>query len=274
MKQLSLLIALATPLMACSSDPGGADDGAGVDGGDFVVDPPMPVDPDLGCISQPPPTTTAVDPIVLAGSVAGVSLAGLSPVDAADVVLFRAGEPTVLARTNSGAGGAFSTGSVASAGHPLHAYLKATKQDYRTSFFYPSSPFADNASNIVVPVISDAAFETVKAALGTTQDDRHNGVLLVAVLDCSGHPLSGATLDVHRGNSPNAVGNQFDVSGVIPGAAGVFLVFDVPDGKVFVSATYNGVQMPEHDVMVRSNDPDCPTAPRGTLTSTIVKPGA
>lgn len=268
MKQLSLFLILA----ACSSDPGagGADDGATVDGGNFVVDPPTPVDPDLGCVSQPPPATTAVDPIVLAGHVSGVALTGLSPVDNADVALFRAGEPVVLARTQSTGGGAFSTGSVASAGQPLRAYLKATKTDYRTSFFYPPSPFADSSSNLVVPVISDAAFETVRTTLGASQDDKRNGVLLVAVLDCSGNPLGGATLDVHRGNSPSSVGNAYELAGIAPG---VFLVFDIPDGKVLVSASYNGIQMPEHDVMVRSHDPDCDDV-MGTLTSTIVKPGA
>ena len=276
MRQLSFLILLAAPVMACSSSPsGGADDGDGVDGGNgVVVDPPTPVgpdvEPDFGCKNQPP-TVNAVDPIVLAGKVTGVTLAGLSPVDAADVALFRAGEPVVLARTHSAGGGAFSTGNVASAGHPLHAYLKATKDGYRTSFFYPPTPFADSAANLVVPFISDGAFDAVRATLGATQDDRHNGVLLVEVVDCSGNPLNGATLTVHRGNSPNELGQQFDLGTIVPGAKGVFLVFNVPDGKVFVSASYLGTQLPEHDVMVRANDPDC-DSPKGTLTSTIVRP--
>ena len=269
--KLSSLILL---LAACSSAPagGGADDGDGVepDAGTFVVDPPTPVDPDLGCVTQPV-GTVAVDPIELGGTVAGVTLGGPSPVDAADVTLFVAGAPTVLARTQSASGGAFSTGNVASGGHPLHAYLKATKVDYRTSFFYPATPFAQSAANVVVPAISDADFEAVKTALGATQDDQRNGVLLVAVLDCAGAPLPGATLRVHRGNSPNSVGHAYELGGIIPSAKGVYMVFDVPDGKAFVSASYNGVMLPEHDVMVRSTDPDCATS-KGTLTSTIVRP--
>jgi hypothetical protein len=271
--KLSSLIVLLAPLVACSSDPGsGVDpgDGAEVDAGTFVVDPPSPVDPDLGCTNQPV-GTIAVDPIVLGGTVAGLTLGGPAPVDAADVTLFVAGAPTVLARTQSAAGGAFSTGNVASGGHPLHAYLKATKVDYRTSFFYPAVPFAQNAANVVVPAISDADFEAVKTALGATQDDRHNGVLLVAVMDCAGAPLPGATLRVHRGNSPNSVGHAYELGGIIPSAKGVYMVFDVPDGKVVVSASYNGTMLPEHDVMVRSTDPDCVTS-KGTLTSTIVRP--
>ena len=272
MRKLSSLILLLAPLVACSSDPGaGVDpDGDSVDAGTFVVDPPMPVDPDLGCVNQPI-SNTAVDPIVLAGTVSALTLGGSSPVDAADVVLFRAGEPTVLARTQSASGGAFSTGMVASGGHALHAYLKATKVDYRTSFFYPATPFAENASSLVVPAISDAEFEAVKTALGATQDDKHNGVLLVAVKDCTGTPLPGATLRVHRGNSPNSLGQAYELGGIIPSAKGTYVVFNVPDGKVFVSASYNGTQLPEHDVMVRSTDPDCTTS-KGTLTSTIVRP--
>jgi hypothetical protein len=48
-------------------------------------------------------------------------------------------------------------------------------------------------------------------------------------------------------------------------------VFDVPDGKVRVSAGFDGTQLPEHEVTVRARDPECPTA-RGTLTATAVIP--
>jgi len=118
-------------------------------------------------------------------------------------------------------------------------------------------------------MISDAVFETVQASLGAVQDDHHNGLLLVAVLDCDSQPIAGATLSVRRGM--NQVGHAYDLGTVVPAMAGVYLVFNVPDGKVNVSAAYNGTQLPEHDVVVRANDPDC-SSPRGTITSTIVKP--
>jgi hypothetical protein len=273
MKQLSLLILLA-PLAACShaatagdSDAGASDD----DGAD--VDASTPAGPDLSCLSQPQPAppTTAVDPMVLAGRVVEFTTAGMTPVDAAEVALFRAGQPVVLARTHSASNGAFATGAVATSGHAVHAYVKATKPGYRTAFYYPPVPFTASSTTLVVPTLSDAVFATVKTLLGATQDDAHNGALLVAVLDCDGHPLAGATLSVRRGMS--SVGHAYDLGAAVPADAGVFLVFDVPDGKVRVSATYQGTQLPEHDVVVRASDPEC-TPPRGTLTSTIVTPSA
>lgn len=275
MKQLSSLI-LVAPLAACSTAAGGLEPDAGAgadDDGGAEVDAATPAGPDLSCLPQTqlPPPTTAVDPMVLAGRVVEFTTAGTTPVDGADVALFRAGQPVVLARTNSASNGAFATGAVITNGHAVHAYLKAMKKGYRTAFFYPPRPFTVNSTNVVVPTMSDAAFSTVRTLLGATQNDANNGALLVAILDCSDQPLAGATVSVRRGNSP--VGTTHDLGTVVPTDDGVFLVFNVPDGKVRVSAEYQGTQFPEHDVVVRGQDQDC-APPYGTLTSTIVKPGA
>lgn len=278
MKQLSSLILLA-PLAACStaaSDAAGDPDAGASDDGGADVDALTPVGPDLTCLSQPQPSppTTAVNPMVLAGRVVEYTTAGVTHLDDAEVSLFRAGQPVVLARTQSASNGAFATGPVATNGHSVHAYLKAMKPGYRTAFFYPPSPFTANSTTLVVPTMSDAVFATVKTSLGATQDDARNGALLVAVRDCDGHPIAGATVTVRRGMSPVTVGDVYDLGTVVPADAGVFLVLDVPDGKVRVSASYQGTQLPEHEVVVRAaTDPECRPG-RGTLTSTIVMPGA
>ncbi len=275
MNYLSSLILLA-PLAACSAaGTGGAvDPDAGGSGDGVGVDASTPVGPDLSCLSQPQPSpTTAVDPMVLAGRVVELTTAGVTAVDAADVALFRAGQPIVLARTNSASNGAFATGAVTTHGNAVHAYLKATKPGYRTAFYYPSSAFTANSTTLAVPMMSDSVFATVKTLLGATQNDARNGALLVGVLDCNGHPLTGMTLHVRRGMQ--SVGHAYDLGTVLPAATGVFIVFDVPDGKVRVSAMSQatGEELPEHDVVVRASDPECPTS-RGTLTSTIVEPSA
>ena len=273
MTRFSSLILLA-PLAACSGDPvgGGPDAGSDVTDGDAAApDAALPVEPDLSCFNLPPPAppTTAVNPIVLGGRLMAFTTTGPMPVAAADIALFRPGQPVVLARTQSGSNGAFSSGAIATNGLPVHTYVKAMKPGYRTAFFYPPAPFTTNTATLVVPTISDAAFAAVKTSLSAAQDDSKNGALLVAVADCDGQRLPGATISVRRGMSQ--VGQAYDLGTLVPADAGVFLVFDVPDGKVRVSATYQGMQLPEHDVMVRSSDPECPDA-TGTLTSTIVKP--
>jgi hypothetical protein len=263
MNRLSLLILLA----GCdSSVVAGSPDAAGAPSFDpgtvSVTAEPPAAPPDFACLSHQPPTT-APDPLAIAGTVESMTTNGsLVPVDAVELQVFRAGQPVVLAHGTSSASGAFAFPSVASGGHPLQAYVKATKQGYRTTFLYPPFPLATNTT-APLPTISDAMFASLVSSLGATQDDHKNGVLLVAVADCEAHPVAGATLSVIHGNSP--AGHVFDLG------AGQYIVFDVPDGKTRVSASYNGIQLPEHDVMVRAQDPDC-SSPRSTLTATSVIP--
>jgi len=271
MKRLSLLVLLA----ACDSAVvAGSPDAAAPPfdpGSASVTAEPPPDGPDFVCLSHQPPTV-ALDPLTIAGTVETITPTGaLQPVDGASLAFFVAGKPVVLARAQSDAAGAFSTGAVASGGHPLHAYLKATKPGYRTTFLYPPLPFTKDTMTVPLPMMSDALFATIASTLAASQDDHHNGVLLVAVADCKGHLLPGATLSVTRGNGHVAVGDIHDLGAAVAGAGGLFLVFDVPDGKVEVSAAYGGMPLPEHDVMVRKQDPDCPTA-RSTLTATAVMP--
>lgn len=226
--------------------------------------------PDLACYGVAPPT--AADPsITLAGTAETFDLGGaISPVGAAELISFRAGTPDVIARLTSAPTGAFATGALTTGGHPLDAYVKASKPGYRTTFLYPPYPFAHSVASLPLPMVSDGLFASVKAGLGASQDDKKNGVLLVAVADCSGQPLPGATLTVTRGNA--AAGHAYDLGAMVPGAGGVFLVFDVPDGQVTVSARYGTLAFPAHDVVVRAKDA-CPGA-SGTLTATAVLPGA
>lgn len=264
MKRLSLLVLLA-----------GCDSSVVAGMPDAAVAPPFdpgtvsgtaepePAGPDFVCLSHQPPTT-ALDPLSVAGTVESMTMSGaLVPVDGVELQVFRAGEPVVLAHGTSDAAGAFALASVASGGHPLHAYLKATKQGFRTTFLYPPFPLTTNATAVPLPTMSDAMFTSLVSSLGVSQDDHKNGVLLVEVADCKGDPVVGATLSVTRGNA--ATGDIHDLGN------GQFIVFDVPDGKTAVSASYGTTQLPEHEVMVRKQDPDC-TSPRSTLTATSVIP--
>ena len=259
--------AAAGPDAAAMTDAGGAGTG---DAGSATGGSDAAPGPDLSCYGVAPPT--AADPsITLAGTAETFDLGGgISPVGAAELVSFHTGTPDVLARLTSAASGAFSTGALSTGGHPLDAYLKASKAGYRTTFLYPPEPFTKSLANLPLPMISDGLFASVKGALGAAQNDNKNGVLLVAVADCSGQPLAGAALTVEHGNG--VVGHAYDLGTMVPGAGGVFLVFDVPDGKASVSASYDGMTFPSYDVVVRRAD-RCPGS-SGTLTATAVLPGA
>jgi hypothetical protein len=282
MNQLSSLIFVATTLAACSPDPSDTDldaDAGGIVGGNLdALGPAVDLDasgpggpgPNLSCLNQPTPPPGAVpNPMLLAGQLVEYTTAGVTPVAAADIALVRVAQSSVVARARTATNGAFATGAFATNGQPMRAYVQATKQDYRTAFFYPPAPFTANSTTLVVPAISNAQFATIKTLLGATQDDAHNGALVVSVLDCDGNPLIGATVTVRRGTS--AVGHAYDLGAAVPGVSGETIVLDVPEGVVRVSATYQNNQLSEHEVVVRARDPQCSTA-KGTLTSTIVIP--
>lgn len=257
-------MAMADAGGAGNGDAGSATGDAGAAGGSDAAP-----GPDLSCYGVTPPAA-ADSAITLAGTAETFDLGGgISPVGAAELVSFHTGTPNVIARLTSAATGAFATGALSTGGHPLDAYLKASKAGYRTTFLYPPHPFAHSLANLPLPMVSDSLFASVKAGLGASQDDAKNGVLLVAVTDCSGRPLAGATLAVEHGHA--AAGHAYDLGAMVPGAGGVFLVFDVPDGKASVSASYGGMAFPAHDVVVRAKQA-CPGA-SGTLTATAVLPG-
>jgi hypothetical protein len=230
---------------------------------------------DFSCYMMTPGTTVDAT-ITITGTVGELSQTGLMGLGGRTVTAYKVGANTPAGTTVSsvmaGSEGEFSLGPITTNGTAIE-YVRAadTGTTYRTTYLYPPNPLRSSFDGLPVPLIDQALVGQLETFLGT-QNDTDNGMLFVAVNDCSTTTptaIDGAEVKVQQ-NSQD-VGNVFDVGQFIPEAAGTFIVLNVPDGDTEVSASYNGMTFPTHTVAAYKK-PMGPNA-MGTVTVTAVPPG-
>lgn len=241
--------------------------------------PDMPPDMpalDFSCMGNPDPTTAA-DPIVISGTTSELTMSGPVALKGVTVDTFKAGTQNRVDRVVSDDTGAFTTGNIVTGGAALDGFLDASDPvgqmqatEYRSSILFPPTPLADNTANVPVLMISAQTFALLSGPLvaNVQQDDTKNGVLVVAVTDCANTPISGATLSVKQASAD--VGTQYDLGQLSAQAAGIFFVFNVPDGSTEIGATFDGKTFRAHNVIAFKTSNAHPT---GTLSTSIVRPG-
>ncbi|MDB4954993.1 MAG: hypothetical protein JWO36_2562 [Myxococcales bacterium] len=237
----------------------------------IFMDAPPPMY-DLTCFGVTPPTTADAT-VTVSGTTETFNQSGmLQAVTSVVLDTYKTGVVAPLnSVTSSATDGTFTTGTLVTGGTPLDAYAKTTKTGYRTTFLYPPSPITKSLTMVPVPIISTALWTFAASALPPpAQDDTNNGVLFVTVADCALTPItSGATLSVKQNNAN--VGQINDLGALLPAAAGIYLVTNVPDGATSISAVYNGMNFPAHTVLAHKQPNGMNTV--GTLTVSAVKPG-
>lgn len=260
-------------LAACGSDHATPD--AQIVLVDSPVDMAPPVDSppdapayDFSCFGQPDPTT-ATDPITVAGTTETLSMSGLQTLPDVTVEVFKTGTANALDTQTSGADGSFTSGDIATGGVPFDGYIKGTLDGYRTSFLYPPTPPAASVTGVPLALFTDQVLGQLAQFAGVTQDDTNNGLLFLTVTDCSNMPIQGATLSIQQGGQD--VGMQFDLGALVSQAAGINVVFNVPDGATEITGTYGSMTFPVHTVVAHKK-PNGPNAV-GTVTLTTVRPG-
>ena len=264
---------------ACGSDHANTPDAA-VDAPKMIdakvfMDAPPPTY-DFSCYNATPGTTVDAT-ITITGTVGELSQTGLTGLGGLPVSAFKVGSNTAAATGTTAATGTvgeFSLGPITSSGVAIQ-YVKAqdTGTTYRTTYLYPPNPIRASFDGLPVPMIDQALVDQL-GLLGT-QDDSQNGLIFIAVNDCSTtmpQAIDGASVKVTQGSSPAVdVGDVIDLGQFIPEAAGTFIVMNVPDGDTEVSASYNGMNFPTHTVGAFKK-PGGPNA-MGTVTATAIPPG-
>lgn len=256
-------------LAACGDDGGSAKPDAPVIHLDAAVDaapdtPPLPDAPsyDLTCHGNAAPTTA--DPTVtVSGTAQVVSGMNLAPannvsLEAHSVV----GGATLDTDGPTGAAGTWTLGPI-TAGVPVDAYIRATRSGSggeRTTLVYPPQPLRTNQTMVPVLMISDTQLNGLLSLVGMHQD-ADKGLLGIAVVDCAGMPINGATVSAKQGNTD--VGQPFDIGQFSAQFAGTWFVLNVPPGDTVVNARYNNTDFRAHTV----------SSAAMTATTTVVRPG-
>jgi hypothetical protein len=265
----------ALGLVACGSEKAKPD-------APVIIDAPIdskPIDAppdspavDLSCAGMPLPTT-ADDPVHAAGTTNQITLSGPSALGMATVRTFKVGTTQPINTVVSDAAGAYTTGNLVTGGTPLNAYLEGSHADvmttkFRTTYVFPPQPVNKSVPNVPILIASTDTFTQLSGFAGATQDDTANGALLVAVTDCANNPVTGATLTAKQGATD--VGSIFDLGSLSPMAAGLFFVFNVPDGATDVNASLGGTSFLGHSVIAFKKGA---AVTNGSITTTIVRPG-
>jgi hypothetical protein len=281
MGNLRVCLASALALAACgNSNKAKPDSPLPIDAPiDMPID--MPVDmgstADLSCAGKPLPTTADAT-VTVAGTTEEITLMGIAALGGADINVFKVGTAAPLDTLKSdAAAGTYTTKALTTGGVPLDGYLEGGHTDvnnmgtitsYRTTYVFPPQPVSTSLPQVPILIASTQTFGQLVAVAGATQDDTKNGALFIAVTDCANKPVTGATVTAKQNNTE--VGTLFDLGSLSPMAAGLYFVFNVPDGNTDVNATLGATSFLGHTVIAfkKTNN-----LPNGSMTTTIVRPG-
>jgi hypothetical protein len=243
-----------------------------------VINPPdaAPLSPDatdydFSCTNTTAPTT-APAMIAIGGTTQQLSMNGPQPLASVTIDTFAMGTPDRLSRVTSDMSGMFSM-NVTTGGVPLDGYVKGVAPMYRTTYVFPDAPFAAAQASAPVLMISSANFGVLASQLASvTQNDTTNGALFIVVTDCANKPIDGVTLSVKKDGVE--VGSQFDLGALAAQAAGSLFVFNVPDGDVQISGSFDNHTLRSHTIKSVKGVAAQPGDPlTGSITTSVLRPG-
>jgi hypothetical protein len=187
----------------------------------------------------------------------------LTPAPLAGVQLdaFRTGNATSLATATSATDGTYSL-TVATGGMPVDGYLRATKATYLDEYAYPPAPLVANSTQSLL-LLTSSEFALVGNAAGVMPASG-NGFILVAVSDCNGTAVAGATVSTTpAGTVRYASGGVPSSSATATSTDGLAFVFNVAAGDVIVRADSGSKTLRAHTVNARAD----------AITITAIAPG-
>ncbi len=199
------------------------------------------------CLGAAPPTT-AKQLVMVSGHV--VEPSNLSPISGAMVALQGAQMTSLFMATTDASGGftfTLNTNGTPAAGFDLFASATGRLSTY----YYEPHPITDDISADLALLSTQEA-----AALGMgggVQIDATHGAALVTVRDCNAMPLAAATVTASAGVVRYFNGVQPSMTATATDGGGVALVAQVPPGPLTLSATVQGMKLPDHQFTVIAN---------------------
>jgi hypothetical protein len=237
---VTLVLVLAS---GCGND--GMDKGNG--GGDASVNN----GPDAKSFRDAPPTSNAM--ITITGTASERNASGGGALSGVKIEAFRnADESTPIATTTTDGFGNYSL-TIQTNGESVDGYLKATLNQFVTTYLYPPYPLAEDFDMATVIMVKPATWDQLS---NIAQGDQEPGKGLVGLVITDGaNPVGGATASSNPASNPTPRYNEMVGTFVLPTANaqvtytdGVAYLFNLPPGQVTVSAAKAGSTFKSHSV--------------------------
>ncbi len=174
-------------------------------------------------------------------------------------------EATPIATTTTDGFGDFSL-TIATNGESIDGFLKASRTGFKETYLYPPYPLMADFDQATVIMIKPGSYDALSTI---AQGNQQEGMGLIGCVVTDGStPVAGATV---ASNPAASVYRYNDTSGttVFPSSQaaathndGVAYMFNLPPGKITVSADKAGITFRSHTIKVRPDQ----------LTTTVIVP--
>ena len=224
------------------------------------------------CETNAAPTTIPAS-VSVSGVTQSLALSGQAVLPSVALELHNAADAPIGSTTSDATTGTYLL-TTDTGGQAFNGSLYATKTGYRRTVIFPPTPVSTNLTNLPTILITPDNFTFLNNLAAGMQDDTANGFVLVAMVDCAGARIGGATLHVKKAGVE--VGTQYPLSMLDPNAGkGVIAVFNVPPGDIELSGAYFAHTLFTHTVRSYKNTQADPqnTGAFATLTQTVLTPG-
>jgi hypothetical protein len=229
-------IALALLVAACGGNGGNGS--------------PVDAAPDSKIFQDAPPNVPAM--IAISGTATEDTQNGSSPLAGVAIGIYKTSdETTALATATTDAQGKYSV-MIATGGHVVDAFLKASKSGYVDNYAYPAAPYQADITDANANLITTGNYGFLKL-LGGGHDGK--GIIVVEILDSSDQSVAGATVT----SSPASGAYRYSDSSGTPTATtstaadGAAFMFDVPPGPVQISAMKTGMTFKTHGLSAHAD---------------------
>lgn len=244
------LLAVAT-LGACGSDAKSTVDASKTI--DAAVDaPPITIDSPPAVACPVPPTVPPM--ITISGT--GRQVVNFSIGTSAGVLVeaFRGTSTTPEATTTTAADGKYSI-TFTTNGVGVNGTIRGKKATFLDSYLYPGNLIYADVASAPVLMLKQSDIDLIASLAGASPLAKGTNFVGVAVTDCAGDSLAGATITTTpsvkiRYNGSNSLPSS---SATATAADGVAFLFEVPTGNIAITATVNGLAYPARTVKVIAN---------------------
>ena len=185
--------------------------------------------PDFSCVGNS--STTAVDPLVISGTVQSYVGSAFGPTSGVLVQAFGADNSLVTSST-SDASGKFSL-SISTGGVPFNGYLYMTKSGFVPASAYWSKPLTQATTSAPI-TFSSVGLGFFYQVAGQSQNS-DDGTVVFSVSDCSGAPINDAVLAGGGGYGPLPAAH-LGLGAFAPS----YWIFNQPAGNTTVQASADG----------------------------------